>query len=117
MLNNGVKVSCKVKEVARIRTVAEVINAQPASRECMPALSSLIRLYMSIPLSSDTAERTFGAMRRLKSWIRSKNGANHLNNIMFANMHKEEMDGIDIERIALEFARKNEARQLFFGRR
>ena len=28
-------------------------------------------------------------------------------------MHKEEMDAIDIEGIAREFARKNESRQLF----
>ena len=117
MHNNRVSISSKIKEVTRVRTVAEIINAQPASRECMPALSNLIRLYMSIPLSSATAERTFSAMRRLKSWIRSTSSANHLNNIMFANMHKEEMDGIDIEGLAREFARKNEARQLFFGKR
>ena len=117
MYNNRVSISIKIKEVTRVRTVAEIINAQPASRKCMPALSNLIRLYMSIPLSSATAERTFSAMRRLKSWIRSTSSANHLNNIMFANMHKEEMDGIDIEGLAREFARKNEARQLFFGKR
>ena len=106
MYNNSVSTSTKVNEVTRVRTVAEVINAQPASRECIPALSNLIRLYVSIPLSSATAERTFSAMRLLKSWIRSTSDANHLNIIMFANMQKEEMDGIDIEGIEREFARK-----------
>ena len=72
---------------------------------------------MSIPRSSATAERIFSAMRRLKSWIRSKSGGNHLNNIMFAKIHKEQIDGIDIEGSAREFVSKNEARHLFFGRR
>ena len=53
----------------------------------------------------------------IQSLIRSKSGANHLNNVIFTNMHKEQMDVIDIEGIAREFVRKNEARQLFFGRR
>ena len=97
MLNNSLSVSCKIKEVARVRTVAEVVNAQPASRECMPALNNLIPLHMSTPLPSATAEGTFSVMRQLKSWICSKCGAHHLDNTMFANMHKEEMDGMDIK--------------------
>ena len=117
MHNSRADILNKIRKVTKVRTVAEVMNAQPASKECMPALVSLIRLYMTIPLSSASAERIFSAMRRLKSWIRSTSGANHLNNVIFANMHKEEIDGIDVERIAGEFARKNDQRQLFFGRR
>ena len=82
----------------------------------MEDVDRLLRIYLSIPLSSASAEKTFIAMRRLKSWIRAKAGANHLKNIMFANFHKENMDETDIAEVAREFIQANSKREHFFGK-
>ena len=42
--------------------------------------------------------------------------ANSLSNKMFANLHKERMDTINIEKIASEFIERSERRKKYFGR-
>ena len=115
MYNSNRADSQKIKEVTSVSTVAELLNDQPVSKKCIAAVDQLLRLYLTVPLASAPAERTFSAMRRLKSWIRANTAANHLNNIMFANLHKEDMDLVNIDNVAREFALKNGQRQAFFG--
>ena len=40
----------------------------------------LLRIFQTIPHALSSAERTFSAKRRLKSWNRARSGATHLNN-------------------------------------
>ena len=55
-------------------------------------------------------------MRRLKTWLRAKTGANHLSDIMFANIHRGDLDRVDIKAVANEFAARNETRMDYFGK-
>ena len=55
-----------------------------------------------------------GAMRRLKTWLRVNTEANHLNNIMFANIQKKDLDKVDIKSVARECSEKNERRMDYF---
>lgn len=116
MYNNKRDVQQRIIEVTKVSSIIDIVNDQPASKECMEEVDTLLRIYQTIPLSSASAERTFSAMRRLKSWIRAKTGANHLNNIMFANLHKGNMDEIDIAEVAREFIQANSKREHFFGK-
>ena len=86
-------------EVTKVSSISEIFHDHPASKECMEDVDILLRIYQTIPLSSSSAERTFSAMRRLKSWNRARSGANHLNHIMFANLHKEDMDETDVTEV------------------
>ncbi len=78
--------------------------------------TQMMQLYFTIPLNSASCERTFSAMRRLKTWLRASTGANHLNHIMFANIQKENMDRVVIKSVAKEFAEKTETRLHYFGK-
>ena len=86
-------------------------------KECLPELHKLLQLYSSIALSSATAERTFSAMRRrIKSWTRSSMTANSLSNKMFANLHKQRIDNVNLETVASDFIARSERRKSYFGR-
>ncbi len=76
----------------------------------------MIKLYYTIPLTSASCERTFSAMRRLKTWLRANTGANHLNDNKFANIQKSDMDRVDIKSVATEFIEKNDTRINYFGK-
>ena len=75
----------------------------------------MLNLYYTIPLTSATCERSFSAIRRVKTWLRVNTVANLLIDIMFTNIQKAQMDDLNIKAVAQEFANKNEERINYFG--
>ena len=106
----------KITSISRASTIAEIFNSMPATKKQCSEVHKLIKLYYTIPLTSASCERTFSAMRRLKTWLRVYTEANHLNNIMFANIQKNDLDEVDIKSVATEFSEKNERRMNYFGK-
>ena len=99
---------CKnnIKSVTHFSTLAEVFNAMPAAKMHCSEVHKMLKLYYTIPLTSATCERSFSAMRRLKTWLRVNTVANLLNDIMFANIQKAQMDDLNIKAVAQGFANK-----------
>ena len=87
----------KITSISRVSTIAEFFNSMPAAKKQCSEVHKLIKLYYTyIPLTSASCESTFSAMRRLKTWLRvGTDEANHLNNIMFANIQKKDLDKVD----------------------
>eukprot|EP00112_Aurelia_sp_Birch-Aquarium-sp1_P022111 Seg612.2 transcript_id=Seg612.2/GoldUCD/mRNA.D3Y31 product="hypothetical protein" protein_id=Seg612.2/GoldUCD/D3Y31 len=106
----------KITSISRISTITDIFNSMPSAKKQCSEVHKIIKLYYTVPLSSASCERTFSAIRRLKTWLRAKTGANHLNDIMFANIQKSDMDRVDIKAIASEFAERNEKRIDYFGK-
>ena len=104
-----------VTNVTTISTVCDVMNGVSDSKESLPQIHKLLKLYLSMPLNSATAERTFSAMRRVKSWLRSTMSSNSLNNRMFSTIHKHRMDEVSAFDVAKEFVEVNEERMVHFG--
>lgn len=51
--------------VISIHTICEALNSNNVYKEMLPSVHSLLRLYMTIPITSATCERTFSALRCL----------------------------------------------------
>ena len=76
---------------------------------------ALLRLFLTIPVTTASSVRTFSAMRRLKNYFRSSMTQERLNHILLLHCHKTRSDRIDIHHIASSFISVNERRQQFFG--
>jgi hAT family C-terminal dimerisation region len=63
--------------------------------EVFSEVSRLIRLFLVIPATSATAERSFSAMRRLKTYLRSTMATERLNSVMVLHVHKVMLDQLD----------------------
>ena len=72
----------------------------------------VLQLYLTIPLSSATAERAFSTVRQLKTYLRSTISQKRLNHIVLLNTHKEMVNRYYIAR---EFVCRNERRIDFIG--
>ena len=105
----------KIKEITKVTTLCDIFNSTPAAKVANPQIHKLLRLYCTMPLTTASCERSFSVMRRLKTWVRSRSGQNHLNNIMFAHIQKDAMDNINMENVANDFINANETRKLYFG--
>jgi len=67
-------------------------------------------------LSSATAERSFSAMRRLKTYLRSTMSTERLNSVMTVHVHKDLLDCIDDFAVVRDFVACNEVRKDTFGK-
>ena len=68
-----------------------------------------------MPSTNAVSERSFSAMRRLKTYLRSTMRQTRLNHVLLLNMHKERLDSLDLYIIANDFVRGNEHRLRIFG--
>ena len=94
-----------VKRLTNFRTVCDAMNAKPVTKALLGEVHKLLRLYLTVPMTSATSERTFSALRRLNNYMRSTMRQDRLNT-----------DTIESEEIAKSFMSVNEQRKLFFGR-
>lgn len=75
------------------------------TQNVFPNLYKLLQLAMSLPISSATCERSFSAMRKVKTWLRTSMLQNRFNNTSILYIEKD-ID-IDIDVIIHQFASKN----------
>ena len=77
----------------------------------------LVKLLLMIPCSSAEAERSFSSsLRRLKMYLRKSMIPHRLNHLVVLHVHRERLDGIDIDVVAREFVAKSPNRLATFGR-
>ena len=68
-----------------------------------------------MPATISLSERSFSALRRLKTWLRNTMGQTRLNWCMLLHVHNDETDALDLKQIANEFVARNCSRQNIFG--
>ena len=54
-------------------------------------------------------------MSRIKTWLRSSMTDNSLNNRMFANIHKNLLDNINLQAVADDFVKASQIQINYFG--
>ena len=57
-----------------------------------PEIQTLLKLLMVSSAISCEAERSFSALRRLKTWLRNSMMPRRLNTIIICNIHKDKLD-------------------------
>ena len=103
----------EVKKVTSVRTICEAMQAN-MNRELLSEVHKLIRLYLTVPITSATSERTFSVLRRLLTYMRSTMSEKRLNNCLLLHVHKDITDQLDLIKIAQEFVLANEERARYF---
>ena len=78
-------------------------------------IDKLLWIYLTIPVTTTTAERSFSALHQNKIYLRSTMTEERLNNIMLLHVHKDICDTLDLKKIAQCFVSCNFRRQGYFG--
>ena len=58
-----------VKKVTSIGTIVELFNTCSYSKTMLREVSRLLRIFLTVPMASASAERRFSALRRLKNYL------------------------------------------------
>ena len=75
---------------------------------------NLIKIYLNIPISSATGERSFLALRRIKTWLRNTCGQERLSDLALLHIESEELDSINIDQAVDMFAKLSDRSMDFY---
>ncbi len=79
-------------------------------------VENLVRLLLVSPASSAEAERSFSALRRLNTYLRSTMTQQRLNSLAVCHVHQELLDSIDVDALMQEFVSRNDTGACMFGK-
>ena len=69
-----------------------------------------------MPATNATSERSFSALHRVKTYLRTTMTPARLNHLMVLHVHRVETDALHIHAIARDFVSGHENRVTLFGR-
>ena len=97
--------------------VIECINTVSlAQKSLISEVITLVKLLFAMPASNATSERSFSALRRVKTYLRSTMTQLRLNNLMLLHIHKERTDFLNLDAVANDFIDRKETRLALFGK-
>ena len=105
----------EVRIVTSIHTICDAMDSNEVFKERLPAIHNLLRLCLTIPITSATAERTFSALKQVFTYLRSTMTEQRLNNCLLLHVHKKLTDELNLVSVAREFVARNEERIKYFG--
>lgn len=71
----------------------------------------LVCLILVMPATNATSERSFSALKRVKTYLRTSMKQQRLNDLMLLHVHQEFTDKLNMVACANDFASANERRQ------
>ena len=85
-------------------------------RELIAQVSTLLQLFLVMPSTNAVSERSFSALRRVKTYLRSSMTQERLNHLLLLHAHKHLTDSMDLIEIANGFVGSSEHRLSQFGK-
>lgn len=98
--------------ISSVSDAIDFLKQEVYLQDLVPEIVKLIKIMLTVPVSSCTAERSFSALGRLKTFLRSTMTQTRLNDVALLNVHKQEE--INIENIANKFIKTTKVRQNTF---
>ena len=90
-----------------VEAVVSVLWESPAVRKLFSEVNKLVRIYLTISVTTFTAERSFWVLRRWKTYLRTTMTQKRLNNRTIACVFKARADSLGLTDIAQDFGDRN----------
>jgi len=90
------------------------VKLSTAQKDLLEQVGLVVKLVLVMPATNATSERSFSALRRVKSYLRSTMTQNRLNHLLLLHVHKEYTDSLDLKSITNRFIAACETRHGIF---
>ena len=97
------------------KTMVEAANLMINLADLLPEVALLIKLALTAPATSCTAERSFSLMKRLKTYLRSSMKQARLNHTAICATYKHELRSLDRQQMMREFVSRSAQRINMFA--
>ena len=105
------------KEIADKTSVLEIVGLMLESRvsSSFPEAYKLLVLFVTVPVTVATAERSFSKLKLIKTYLRSKIPQERLDNLALLSIENSEAKSIDKAELIQRFANVNARRHKRIG--
>ena len=86
-----------------------------AQRSLLSEVCTLASLILVMPATNVVSERSFSALRCLKSYLRATMTQTRLDNVMILHVYKNRTDQLCLTEVGNEFVKGSSHREAFFG--
>ena len=90
-------------------------NISSAQRALLSEICIIAKLILVMPATNAVSERSFSALRRVKTYLRSTMKQTRLNHLIILHVHNDITDSLNLNDIGNEFVRCSEHRLSVFG--
>ena len=104
-----------IKKVTSINTICDIFNSCTFAKTMLCEVHKIMKIYLTVPVTSATAERSFSTLRRVKNYLRTTMTEKRLNHLILLHSHKHRTDEVSVVEVAKEFSLRNDRRKEFFG--
>ena len=101
---------------ATVNALKDVLTSLSPSQSLLIAnVWRLFQLLLVLPATNATSERSFSALRRIKSYLRSTMAQSRLNHLMILHYHRDRTAQLSISAVGNEYILRNSTRQSTFA--
>ena len=93
-----------------------IFSLSPQERDLMSEVITILKLVLVMPSTNAISERSFSALRRVKTYLRSTMTQERLNSLLTLHVHKEYTDSINLLKVANYFVSDSEHRHTQLGK-
>ena len=104
------------KTLKNIKDLINWLRTQLKNKSGLKQVAILFKLLLVVPATNAVSERSFSAMKRVKSYLRATMTDNRLNHLMTIHIHKHLTDEMNLLSIANQFMEVNDVRLKKFGK-
>ena len=105
----------KVKNTSIKDILKYLRNISSGQKALLSEICVIAKLILVMPATNAISERSFSALRRVKTYLQSTMKQTRLNHLMILHVHKEKADSPNLHDIGNEFVRCSEHRLSVFG--
>ena len=100
-----------------VMDIRKHIQAMPSAEQLLISqVLTVLLLLLVMPATNTSSERSFSALRRVKTYLRSTMSQDRLNHIILLHCHKDLTDSLDLVSVANQFIDLSSHRLGIFGR-
>ena len=103
-------------KVTKVGTLCDLFNEQPVLKNLFSEVHKMMLIYLTLPVTTASSERTFSTLRRVKTYLRATMTQERLNHLLILNTYRERTENLDLLSIAKTFIDRNERRSHYFGK-
>lgn len=92
-----------------------LLSLSSAQRSLVGEVCKLLQILLVMPATNASSERSFSALRRIKTYLRSTTRQDRLNHLLVLNYHIERTDNLDMKAILNQYVNKSDARKSTFA--
>ena len=86
-----------------ISTICDIFNSCDFAKTMLPEVHKLLKVYLTIPVTTATPERSFSSLRRVKSYLHTTITEKCLNHLILLRSYKQHTDEVNITEVAEDF--------------